>query len=297
MMETIFLNSAAFSEAGTEHDLNEDTVYEETSRLADNPGWPPMPIGLYIICDGLGGHQAGEVASRLAAQTVAAELAPILKGQPPSHEDPGQPPYPLFRQRTMSAVLAANDRVWQQAQARLAEENGSLMGTTLTLSLVTGNVAYFAHVGHSRAYLWHAGRVRQLTRDHSLAAELAEQGLISDVEIASHPRSKTLSRAIGQRQMVAVDVFEWRLKPGDRLLLCSDGLWTAFPDPDELAEWLGAPASPAEICGCLVDEAQSRDGSDDVSAVIVVVGQQPDLQDQLQQVEAIPVPEPIALPV
>jgi serine/threonine protein phosphatase PrpC len=296
MLETMFLNSAAFSQAGAERDQNEDAVYEETGSPADELAWPSAPNGLYIICDGLGGHQAGEVASQLAVQTVAARLAPILSDQGFGDEAIDQT-QPLLRQRTLEAVLAANVLVWQEAKARSAEKGGSLMGTTITLALVSGNVAYIAHVGHSRAYLWHTGRVRQLTRDHTLAAKLAERGLINDYEIVTHPHSNVLSRAIGQHQVVSVDLFQYHLKPSDRLLLCSNGLWKAFPDADELGEWIGMSAAPAEICGCLVDEAQSRDGSDDTSAVIVVVGQDADSRDQFEQVDEIPVPEAVALPV
>jgi serine/threonine protein phosphatase PrpC len=139
------------------------------------------------------------------------------------------------------------------------------------LALIYGNRAHIANVGDSRTYVWRRGQLTQITRDHSLAALLAERGQIDKTAIADHPRSNVLYQALGIHEKVDVDLFEWDLQPGDKLLLCSDGLWRAFPDTAELARWLDSTAAPDDLCQRLVAEANRRDGSDNISAVVVLV--------------------------
>ncbi len=104
-----------------------------------------------------------------------------------------------------------------------------------------------------------------------MAAKLAEVGLIDKGEIGVHPQRNVLYQALGSQETVEVNLFQWKLAPHDRLLLCSDGLWTAFPDNPELARWLGQPNTPDAVCWQLVREAIRRDGADDISAVVVTV--------------------------
>jgi protein phosphatase len=134
-------------------------------------------------------------------------------------------------------------------------------------------LALIANVGDSRAYAWRNHELTQLTQDHSLAAKLAEAGMIEEEEVADHPRSNVVLRALGIEDEVEVDFFEWRPQPGDKLLLCSDGLWNAFPDADELGQWLSSDAAPADLCQHLVNEANRRDGSDNISAIVIGVNE------------------------
>jgi protein phosphatase len=248
-------SSAALSDPGRKRTINEDVVYDYTGQTGYGEA-----VGLFIVCDGLGGYQAGDVASKLVVRTAVAELTPVLCGELTAGSDSIDAAARIPHQWTWAAVTTANALIRQRAQS--VSDEGNTMATTITLVLVIDDIAYFAHVGNSRVYGLRNGRVLQITRDHSLAANALH-----------HPQSPLLTRALGWREEVEVDLLEWSLQAGDRLLLCSDGLWGAFPAPSELALWLGAEAAPAEICQRLVDEANRRDGSDNVSAVVMSVGE------------------------
>ena len=255
----------AHSTGDRERELNEDAVYEYSDQARNGEG-----IGLYLVCDGFGGHQNGRAASHLAAQTIVDALLPVLHADEWSARPENSATSPtLLQQSVKAAVREANEAVWHLA--RSGPRAARTMQTALTRGVVAGDLAHIANVGHGRVYVWRAGRVQQLTQDDSVAALLAELGHIGESEIAGHPRRKMLLRSIGQKEEVSVDLFKWWLQPGDRMLLCSDGLWNAFSDREELAGYLGAASTPAEICQEMVDEARERDGSDDVSAVVVAV--------------------------
>ena len=262
------LAAAAYTHRGRQRDLNEDAVFQRTGQSSAG-----RCVGLYVVCDGVGGRQAGEVASRLAVEAVAGALAGLFLEADPS--SPGSATYlsdANLRRRLRAAVGQANAAL--RGYARSHSEQASNLSTTMTLALVYRSRAYFANVGDSRAYSYRLRHVVQITRDHSFAAELAEQGHIPHAAVADHPRSNVLLRALGLSDEVEVDIFGWSLQAGDRLLLCSDGLWHAFPDPDGLAEWLNAEADLDAVCRGLIEEANRRDGSDNISAVLVRVDRQ-----------------------
>lgn len=257
------LESAAQTSLGQQRKSNEDAVFHRTQQVDSGVG-----VGLYMVCDGLGGLPAGEVASRLAIETVTSQLAWVV---PPPGTSPDigttQPSHATLRSLIQAAIVKANKQIRDYAGTHPLQAGG--MGTTITLALLYGHQAHIANVGDSRAYVWRAGQVTQITRDHSLAAELAEVGQIDRGAILNHPGNNVLSRALGIHEEVEVDFFDWELKPGDKLLLCSDGLWKAFPDPADLARWLASPAALEVLCRRLVTEANRRDGSDNISAVMV----------------------------
>jgi serine/threonine protein phosphatase PrpC len=262
--QALNLEAAALTDRGQKRKLNEDAVFHRTvqTRRGDH-------IGLYIVCDGLGGHQAGEVASRLAIEIVTNELAEIFFLPGPSAG--GYFSYFHFTLRLwiQKAIRKANVELRSYAEAH--HQKGGNLGTTITLALIYGNQALIANVGDSRAYAWRSGQMTQITSDHSWVAKLAAEGLIDETEVAQHPRSNVLLQALGTCNQVDVDLFDWTLQAGDKLLLCSDGLWQAFPDPVELGEWLGSATMPSELCQQLVTEANQRDGSDNISVVVVNV--------------------------
>jgi PPM family protein phosphatase len=251
IVEALTLESAALTDRGQKRAANEDAVFHQSNHHG----------GLYMVCDGLGGLQAGEKASRLVIDTMAAELDPLL------HEDIPAISPEIIR----SAAHAADERLKEYVGLHPEIRR---MGTTLTLVLVKDNIATIANIGDSRAYLYRGGHVTQITEDHSWAAALARMGKIKSDEIASHPRSNLLYRSLGSNSEseLEVDVFNQRLKPGDKLLLCSDGLWHAFANPIELAEWLDTFNGPDNVAQDLVNEAKRRDGSDNISAVVVSIG-------------------------
>lgn len=229
---TLVTHHAALSDIGLHRRTNED------SHVAAPP--------LFAVCDGMGGAEAGEVASALAAETLAARFA--------AGEGIGV------------AARAANAAVFARAGER-REESG--MGTTLTAVAVDDDEGHFAHVGDSRAYRLRDGALEQLSADHSLVGEMVRGGQLTREEAAAHPQRSVLSRALGTEAEVEVDEFSADLRAGDVLLLCSDGLSSEVGD-DVIGELLGA-ADPAAAARALVDAALAAGGHDNVTVVVIAV--------------------------
>jgi protein phosphatase len=263
------MKAAALTDRGRHRKLNEDTVYHQTGQT----DWGET-FGLYLVCDGLGGHQAGEIASYLAVETVVPQLTSLLSSLEMSYG--GDHTCSMIYQGIRAAITKANQTI--RCYARTHPQEANNLGTTITLALIYKSTAYIANIGDSRAYLWRCGQLTQITRDHSLAAELANLGVIEEHEIIDHPQRNMLLQALGPDEQVSAELFEWELQPGDKLLLCTDGLWQAFPEAAELAKFLASAVPPVDICRQLVDEANRRDGSDNISAVVVNVDEPPKWQ-------------------
>ncbi len=216
---------------------NEDAVFPESSGESSGPA-------VLIVADGMGGHVAGEVASRLAINAAAStDVEPADR------------------------VAAGNRAIREQVAADPSLEG---MGTTMTLvSLEPDGRARFAHVGDTRAYLFREGDLRQLTRDHTVAAEYVAMGEISPDEAASHPQRHMLTRALGLTRFVNIDEFDVDLQDGDRLLLCSDGLNEMVPD-NTIAKIL-TDGPPDEVAWKLIDQANTAGGVDNVTVIVVDV--------------------------
>lgn len=209
---------------------------------------------LFAVADGLGGHQAGEVASSIAIDTLL-EAAP------------------------RSVEAKALGRAVRQANAAViaAAESGrgrSGMGTTLTAAMIDGTRIAVAHVGDSRAYLLHYGELQQLSQDHSMVADLVRQGQLTAEESRSHPNRSVITRALGSDPNMLVDTFEIEAAPGDRLLLATDGLTSMVPDP-EIARVLASESSAHTAVDVLIDRALAGGGHDNITAVVIdVAGKQ-----------------------
>jgi len=261
------LDSAAFTDPGRKRDLNQDVIFHQTSQTEQGE-----VMGLFLVCDGMGGHRAGEIASRIAVDTITADLAELfLSSRKFSPQERTHPSSLTLSQKIEAAIHKANQEIQRFSQNHPDEAPD--LGTTVTLALIHGEAAHIANVGDGRAYIWRNGKTMQITRDHSLAAQLASKGLIDESEIASHPRSNIILRALGVGDELEVDVFDWVLQPGDKLLLCSDGLWKSMGNPVELAHWLGLQTTAADLCQQLVAQAKARDGSDNISAIVVDIKQ------------------------
>jgi serine/threonine protein phosphatase PrpC len=203
---------------------------------------------LFAVADGMGGAQAGEVASRIAAESLReSEVAGAGV------------------ERVVELIQAANRRVYDRSTA---DEAASGMGTTVTVALVGDDVVSFGHVGDSRAYLVREGRLEQLTQDHSLVSELLRSGKISPEEAESHPQRSVITRALGTDPDVDVDAFSIEAAPGDVFLLCSDGLTTMVRDDaiEQIVEdHRGNLRGAAEI---LIDAANRGGGEDNITVVV-----------------------------
>jgi serine/threonine protein phosphatase PrpC len=263
-LRNLQLWSGRASDVGQVRQINEDSVLTFEATVLEHEGG--VPVGLYVVADGMGGHQSGEVASSIAVRTIVAVvnsslIGPMLAGDPVAC-DPNTC-MSLLRQ----AVMEANRRI-----SDLARERHSDLGTTAVAAILVGNQLCVANVGDSRAYFWHEGQLTPITRDHSLVAQLVAAGQIKPEDIYTHPRRNEIYRALGEARLVDtdVDVFTRRLQPGDGLLVCSDGLWDFVRDPDINAA-INAGTEPQAICHTLIDLANKGGGEDNISAIFVKV--------------------------
>ncbi len=229
-------DAAASTDTGRARRRNEDAYALE----------PP----LFAVADGMGGAQAGEVASRLAVA--------VLRD---FHDADALEP----EARVAALVTEANHRIHERA---LADSSVSGMGTTITAALVDGDTIVVAHVGDSRAYLLRGGDLEQLTQDHSLVADLVRSGQLTPAEAEAHPQRSVITRALGTDPEVEPDTFTVRAAPGDVLLLCSDGLTTMLAD-SEIAALVQGNAGLGSAAKALVRAANRHGGEDNITVVLV----------------------------
>ncbi|MFZ1041751.1 MAG: protein phosphatase 2C domain-containing protein [Anaerolineales bacterium] len=247
---------AAFGQSvGKQREHNEDSLVAITATLAGNAA--SVPFGLYVVADGMGGHQFGEVASNAAIRVLAGQIMrkfhSFLFNMPTQ-----QPEEPL--QEIMESAFQEAHRIVQR------EAPGS--GTTLTAALVIGQQITIGHVGDSRAYaVYTGGRVEQLTRDHSLVKRLEELGHLNKEEAANFPHRNVLIRALGQGEALETDVFTVPFPHNGYLMLCSDGLWGVVADQDILRSIKDAPNLP-RACQNMVDAANIAGGPDNITVVL-----------------------------
>ena len=227
---TLVARSGALTDIGLHRKTNEDTFIVA----------PP----LFAVCDGMGGAQAGEVASGLAAETLAAAVA---DGRP-----------------LLAAAEEANAAVFRRATG---DSDHTGMGTTLTAVVLGGDVGRFVHIGDSRAYLLRGDVLEQLSDDHSLVGEMLRDGRLTEEEAASHPHRSILSRALGTEALARIDEFEVDLRAGDVLLLCSDGL-SGVVRAEVIKKMLGR-ADPGDAAARLIAEARKNGGPDNITAVVL----------------------------
>ncbi len=210
---------------------------------------------LFVVADGMGGHVAGEVASRMAVETVNACFAA-------PHDDAA--PQELLRQ----AISEANRLIFRMAQED-SERAG--MGTTVTAAFVQDAKLFWGHVGDSRLYLLRAGTLSQVTEDHSLVSELVKKGNITPAEALLHPHRNILTRAVGTGEQVKVDTGSIKLQAGDSVLLCTDGLTNMVAD-DDIAATLRQGGDGAALLAGLVAKANEAGGLDNITAILIACG-------------------------
>lgn len=230
--------SASLCETGKVREMNEDAVLERSN--------------LYAVADGMGGHQAGEVASNLALSVLEQYVEDNIGAV-------------SGEKLVARAVEAANSAVYHKAQESSSYRS---MGTTITALYREGDTAYIAHVGDSRAYLIRDGKLKRLTVDHSLVAKLIEDGEITEEQARTHPQRNIILKALGLEPQVEADVSAVEIKPADEFLLASDGLIDEVED-DDIERTLAVVAEPREQARGLVDRALEAGGKDNISVVLV----------------------------
>ena len=250
------LVAACGQSVGRQRELNEDSLLAFTATMAGNSG--NLPFGLYVVADGMGGHQYGEVASNAAVRTVASYV--LRKFHPHLFHIKADTMEESFQEVMQAAVGEAQRAIQREAP-------GS--GTTLTAALVLGQQITIAHVGDSRAYfIYPDRRIEPITRDHSLVKRLEELGHITSEEAANYPHRNVLYRALGQGEILDPDISTIGFPQPGYLMLCSDGLWGVLTDQDILRSIMEAP-NLQRACQNLITAANVAGGPDNISVVLV----------------------------
>lgn len=243
------------TDQGLVRDHNEDyvTCWEpQNDGEATKHGW------LYIVADGVGGADAGEVASQYASERVIAHYLANSETKD-------------WGRRLINSMQAANTDLRQLVMER--NEN-KRMATTMVAAVIQGKQALVGNVGDSRGYHWHNGRLRQVTKDQSLVAKLVEEGAITEAEAINHPHKNVILYSIGSERSPKMDLFRVNIQPGDMLILCSDGLTRHVSDA-EISDIL-EHEPPATATARLIDMANSRGGQDNISVGILRFPAQPE---------------------
>jgi protein phosphatase len=238
------LECAAHTHVGRVRNRNEDALWIDRER-----GW-------LLLADGMGGHSAGDVASTLA---ISHALDNLRKASPTECAS--------VEERTKLLVKSIDDANTAIRQTATMAASGDIMGTTFVGALLASGEMAYAHVGDSRLYLLRAGVLTQLTQDHTLVQEYVSSGQITPEMAQNHPYRGLLTRGLGIEESVEAELGTCVLSPGDRVLLCSDGL-TDMVDEGEIAALLGASLTATEIARSLVDAANAHGGRDNISVIV-----------------------------
>ena len=237
------MKSYSVTDVGQKRQVNQDYIFASEEPVGNLPN-------LFVVADGMGGHKAGDFASSYAVQIL---LHSIL-------EDENQNPIIIIRH----AIEEANRKVLEEANLH---EEMSGMGTTMVLVTIVDDYAYVANVGDSRLYLIE-DRIVQITKDHSLVEEMVRRGLITREDAKHHPDKNIITRAIGAKADVDVDFYEHRLKRGDIILMCTDGLSNMVED-EELFHIVQGGRDIVEAGQSLVEAAKENGGTDNIGVVLV----------------------------
>ena len=230
------------TDVGVVRDVNQDYVFASAQSVGNLPN-------LLIVADGMGGHRAGDYASRLAVEVFCQEVENSTQTEPEA--------------TLRVAMQTANQKVYETAQDN-REFRG--MGTTMVAATVIERTLYFANVGDSRLYVLN-DEIKQLSRDHSLVEEMVRLGGISPEDAKHHPDKNIITRAIGTKEKVEVDFFEYRLKKGDIILMCTDGL-TNMVEDEEIYHIVKKSRDVVEAVEQLIEKAKEHGGTDNIGVIV-----------------------------
>ena len=237
------ISSFSVTDIGKKRKLNQDFVYTSNEPVGNLPN-------VFIVADGMGGHNAGDYASKCTVQTMVREIKGCFEKSPI---------------RILSkAICVANDRIRRKARE---DESLTGMGTTVVAATCLGKYLQVANVGDSRLYIINDD-IRQITRDHSLVEEMVRMGGIDRETAKHHPDKNIITRAIGARDTIEIDFFYEELKDGDIVLLCSDGLTNMLED-EEIGRILKGAGSLEERAEKLIEAANNNGGKDNIAVIII----------------------------
>ena len=237
------MKSFSLTDVGQVRSQNQDYVYASEQPIGNLPN-------LFVLADGMGGHNAGDFASRCAVSVIEASVK----------KDMSFNPIKIMRH----AIEEANEKIHELAKADAGKAG---MGTTLVAVTVVGYYAYVANVGDSRLYVIGNG-IRQITHDHSLVEEMVRMGKLTEEEGRNHPDKNIITRAIGARDTIEIDFFHEELKSGDLILMCSDGLTNMLED-EEIGRILKTPGTIEERAERLIDAANQNGGRDNIAVILI----------------------------
>jgi protein phosphatase len=276
----IRLEAAGLTDVGREREINEDSVWAQVIETSERE-----PMGLFIVCDGMGGHLGGEVASHWAVETLKSELTELFCMKDPratirlseaeinavveGEDSTRMSVSGKVVNKVIAAIQKANQVVREYAQHR--PERAGDAGTTVTMAVALGRRVVIANVGDSRTYLLRDHKLRQITQDHSLVASLVAGGKLKPEEIYTHPQRNMIFRSLGQKRQVQVDTFLEVLQPGDTLFLCSDGLWEMVQDEKTIVRLIEKSEGIDQACKNLIEAANTAGGEDNIGVVLVEV--------------------------
>ncbi len=236
------------SDIGRVRSLNEDSFCIYGFEQKSLPGF-------CVLSDGMGGHNAGEVASQKTVQFVAETLMEVI----------AEPTATMLPGKIGSAVRSANEKIYQMADAN---QNQKGMGATLVAAVIQQEEAYIANVGDSRAYAFRNHELLQITKDHSVVEEMVANGCITRDEARIHPQRNIITRAIGTDPVTEPDIFEFDYLPGDCLLLCSDGL-SGMVEDEEILAVMEQNMDAKHTVQTLIAAANDRGGRDNITVICI----------------------------
>lgn len=236
------MKTFSMTDVGVVREVNQDYVFSSEKPIGHLPN-------LLIVADGMGGHKAGEFASKYAVEVVRQEVENKLQDNP--------------EVIIKDAITSANLRLIEMAKQ---DERMAGMGTTLVVATVIDKTLYFANVGDSRLYLINDG-IRQLSKDHSLVQEMVRLGGINQEEAKSHPDKNIITRAVGAKEKIEIDFFEYRLKTDDTILMCTDGL-TNMVEDEQIFKIVKSSRDVVESVERLIEEAKANGGNDNIGVLV-----------------------------
>jgi len=254
VLPSMIIAARGHTDVGRKRDHNEDAF------LVDED------LGLYLVADGMGGHAGGGTASRIAVQTIRARLQVARETDPELFTRPGELEESPLREILREAVESACQSIYQAAQSDPALAG---MGTTVTAAVLAGSNTYIAHVGDSRCYLARKGHIYQVSEDHSLVNEQLKAGAITPEEARNSRFKNIITRSVGFEADVTVDMMGLEIEPGDRLVVCCDGLSNLVDDEEILEIITKAPLEAAPER--LIDLANDRGGDDNITVIVIHV--------------------------
>ena len=242
------------TDRGRKRSINEDSLYCNES------------VRLFVLADGMGGHRTGEVASRMAVETIAEHCKETLPSNNYLASEGYKKEFSRETNKLARSIRVANYKIYETAQKRL-ECYG--MGTTIASVLLTGYVLSVAYVGDSRIYLIRDKTIIQLTADHSLVSEQLKRGLISEKEARESRLRNVITRALGTEKSVEIGLDEQVILDNDYILMCSDGLYDMVKDSEILSVVLGFPKQPQKACDHLIELSNEHGGNDNMSVILL----------------------------